>query len=413
MIMSKERFFCSLISYQNDTLLELSDMTGHKSSDKKLQGRIISIIDEFSNSNSQIKIGKNKAGIDILVLTSQKKDKELVIKDYNKVLSLPELQYAVAKIKSNINKNGYINLQNAKKATKKPKRNHSLKGTLVKVGAFALCAGVFIGALSYEGESKDNNYETEVSNSQVVSESVLKKMKEIASNFAYEEAHTVHIPLAIEDYSETDKAKETRELYYNIISEIAPKYGLDPELVLAIATQERGIHSNRVDAGGGLGLMQIQVSIWAKDGINLTYYELNPETGLFEEHWQNSVSLDTLKDERGNIEFACKVLQKCLIDMNYNIPLAIQTYNMGQGSVKRIIDAYANSTGKTREDVISNPSDMGWLDYRAGVNGDSNYIENINKWVGYERFKLINVLTGEPVIVEFQNPELEIGDKVM
>lgn len=34
-------------------------------------------------------------------------------------------------------------------------------------------------------------------------------------------------------------------------------YGVDPALVLAVATQERGIHSSVTDTGGATGLMQI------------------------------------------------------------------------------------------------------------------------------------------------------------
>ena len=45
------------------------------------------------------------------------------------------------------------------------------------------------------------------------------------------------------------------------IKKYANKYMIDENLVMAIASQERGTHSQTMDDGGGLGIMQVQVAV--------------------------------------------------------------------------------------------------------------------------------------------------------
>ena len=68
-----------------------------------------------------------------------------------------------------------------------------------------------------------------------------------------------------------------------------------------------------------------------------------------------------------------------------------------------ILDAYAADTGQTREDVLNNPEDTGWLNYRTMKKGDPEYIENVNKWIADNSFAVTNVETGESVKLEISN----------
>ena len=62
-----------------------------------------------------------------------------------------------------------------------------------------------------------------------------------------------------------------------MIESYAEKYGVDPYLMLAVATQERGIHSNKIDEKGAIGLMQIQVDIWLDESLTVFDFEQNKE----------------------------------------------------------------------------------------------------------------------------------------
>lgn len=184
--------------------------------------------------------------------------------------------------------------------------------------------------------------------------------------------------LDYEDLSNTDKAIFAKEEYGSIIEKYANRYGLDPKLVLGIATQERGVHSTEMDRGGATGLMQIQNSVWL--GNEISAY--NFETGKYDKF---VVTNDMIKDLDTNIQLGCMVFQNCLNYVNYNIPMAIQTYNYGIGNMKKVIDVYAGISGKTKEEVINNPNDIGWIEYRDIINvGDTNYLNHVLSWLGEE-----------------------------
>ena len=127
----------------------------------------------------------------------------------------------------------------------------------------------------------------------------------------------------------------------------------------AIATQERGIHSDRVDDGGAIGLMQIQVSVWAHE----TLKAYNNELGRKEEIY---VTLDNLRDVSFNIKVACAIFQNCLKKMDGNYLAAIQCYNMGEGTMGKILRTYCNNNGKSMDEVLKNENDLGWMKYRKG-----------------------------------------------
>ena len=233
-------------------------------------------------------------------------------------------------------------------------------------------------------EQQDSNVETSAIES---SENYVRPVASDISNMP-----TMY--LEFDDLSETDKAVKAKSLYYETIEKYSHKYGLDPNLVLGIATQERGVHSETVDAGGGIGLMQIQYSVWANQSI--TYYELNEETGLYEEKTM-TVTPEKMAALDSNIQIGCMILQNCLVYAHYNIPVAVDMYNKGIGTLWKILDGYAAEKGVSRSDILNNPADTGWLNNR------STYVKAINQWVFDNWFTVINVKTGEPVSFNFTN----------
>lgn len=201
--------------------------------------------------------------------------------------------------------------------------------------------------------------------------------------------------LEFPDESDTNKAIKCKELYYDTIKKYSHKYGLDPNLVLGMATQERGIHSSEIDSGGGIGLMQVQYSVWVNQQIS--FYELNEETGEYEKKTM-TITDEKLRDVETNIQIGCLILQDCLINSHYNIPIAVQMYNMGLGAIYKMLDSYRAVKGGSRSDILDNPEDIGWLDYRI-----SRYLEAINKWIYDNNYTVVNVKTGEVINIEFTN----------
>jgi len=217
----------------------------------------------------------------------------------------------------------------------------------------------------------------EVVTTAIVSEKE-KKIDDIVNisfdNFGEEEVKSVSIDYA--DRSDTEKVHITQAYYGNLISKYSKIYGMDPNLVLGIATQERGIHGTTIDEGGAIGLMQIQYNVWANQPISA----YNFETGKRETFKINPEKLSNIEY---NIKVGCMVLQNTMEYMDYNTLAAVQCYNMGYANMKKILTAYSNDCGKSINRILKDSTDRGWLDYRNIINvGDQNYIEHVFSWMG-------------------------------
>lgn len=214
----------------------------------------------------------------------------------------------------------------------------------------------------------DVNGETEVTELKTQSTNV-------ASNNVLE-IDTPTVNINYEDRSNTVKAFNTKSYYNNLFEKYSNMYGIDPTLAIAVGTQERGIHSEIMDQGGATGLMQVQNSVWRNQ--NLSAYNFNTK-----EMETIKVDESRLSDVEYNIKVGCMILQTNLKAMNYNTLAAIQTYNMGYGNMNKILAAYSVDSGKTIEQILDDPTDIGWLKYRNIIKvGDIKYVENVLSWMG-------------------------------
>lgn len=143
------------------------------------------------------------------------------------------------------------------------------------------------------------------------------------------------------------------------IKKYANKYMIDENLVMAIASQERGTHSQTMDDGGGLGIMQVQVAVHPDGSAFSTIINDNGniKKSQFVYHHNEYITLD------GNIEAGCALLQYYLNYFNGNMAMAVYAYNSGQGPVNNAIVAYASETGLSYESIMANKSDLDWTKY--------------------------------------------------
>ena len=205
----------------------------------------------------------------------------------------------------------------------------------------------------------------------LISEEEKNAKKEETTEFSPD---TTFVSLDYKDRSNSEKAQITKAYYGDAIKKYSEIYGVDYELMIAIATQERGIHSETRDAGGAIGLFQIE-NIWNNEELTAYNYETKEyETIIVDEN--------KLSDVFYNIKVGCMVFQTALRYMDYNIPAAIQCYNMGCGNMEKILTACSVDTGKTMEEILSDPTNLDWLKYRHVVDqGDKNYVENVSSYL--------------------------------
>ena len=360
----------------------------------------------------------------------------LRIENYKETLKDYRLERLSKDIVVSIKRNGLIDKSEASKVSRKPNRakSQSYKDAIIKTGmAILLMAEITTFMATYKNTNKTNISRTffrdEPAIVEVIEKSahptLLGQVETKNKNFEIKEEDTVRyrfedsaiepeVPLiqiekkdidegilAIEDRYDTPKAINARTQYYDIICKMAHRYGLDPELLMAMATQEKGVHTPKIDAGGGYGLMQIQYKVWIDDVVYC--YKLNETTGEFEQH-QIKVTKSALKDVESNIEIGAAILQSYLSKFKYNIPMAVQAYNQGPNAVAGIVKRYCADYGKDYKDVIRTPEDLGWLEYRNQIKGgDPLYLEKVNSWVENRDFTVINVHNYEDVAFRFSS----------
>ena len=201
----------------------------------------------------------------------------------------------------------------------------------------------------------ENNYKEEIKEKEVIDKE--------------SDASSIINKLNIESETKSEKFLKTKDLYFDIIEKYSNTYNLDPNLMLAIATQESGVHRSIIDDGGAIGLMQIQVNVWNNHNITAYNYDLDcNET--------ECVSLEDLKDVSYNIKIGCMIYQSYLNQLYNNKYAALQAYNMGIGSMNKILDNYSKKSGKSKEDILKE-NDLGWIDFiNIDYKGDPIYNKN-------------------------------------
>jgi soluble lytic murein transglycosylase-like protein len=96
-----------------------------------------------------------------------------------------------------------------------------------------------------------------------------------------------------------------------LIEEIAPRYGLDPKLVLAVVSVESAFQADAISSRKAQGLMQLIPATAARFGVRDPF---NPVDNL-----------------RGGMAY----LRWLLTRFKGRVTLALAAYNAGEGAVKR------------------------------------------------------------------------------
>lgn len=237
-----------------------------------------------------------------------------------------------------------------------------------------------------QNQEYEQNYESSDSETKAVDKSVpidvdnSVPIKDLSNMYLQNlEQKYMEDPDAVLDYIsrvEDEKAINTKVKYGDLITKYAKMYGIDPNLVIALATQERGEHSNIMDEGGAIGLMQIQVGPWLNKGLTAYNFEKQEYETIY-------IDIEKIKNLETNIQIGCIILQNAFRTVDYNILAGLQCYNMGGPNMANILNCYSINSNKPVEQILSNQNDIGWLDYRTvSKEGDYNYVENVLSYVG-------------------------------
>jgi len=342
-------------------------------------------------------------------LVLKNKNRKIIMHDfdeYQRLTSNDELDFSKYSAFRN-NKDKIINAINvynkeSKVYEKKTNAIKKLKITAFSLSLFAVAAGL---VLVHERNSKPINIShIEEENDETEYDEEYPQEENGITNIIYEETNNTIENFSVIDDTDNPEFTQTKQKYESIAKEVGEKYGVSPELILAMITQEsRGKIDN---------LMQIQFSSW-KDELLSSY---NFTNGILEkyvltdnpENYDESVttiSRDDLNNPYINVLVGTLCLRKTAANFNYNLPLSIQAYNLGTTNMYKVLETTSYYTNKTIDEIKNNPLDVSYMDYTNVVNvGDSNYLKNILKFVESNSINIKSVERNNVVVdhkVEF------------
>lgn len=214
--------------------------------------------------------------------------------------------------------------------------------------------------------------ELEEKQEEVVEEVQEDKQQALDSMFSEDAFH-----YSFEDRSSKENITNAKR-YEDIFEKYANRYGLDKNLLMAMAAQESsGDHYNNLrDNQPAAGIMQIEKAVHVGNQVKA----YNFETGQME---YITVTQDKLNNIDSNIQIGSMILREYIENSNYNIPLAIQTYNMGPGNMNKVLNTCGDLENVDVDTMRSNPTNNTWLNYRAFLNvGDAKYVEHVFSYLG-------------------------------
>lgn len=164
---------------------------------------------------------------------------------------------------------------------------------------------------------------------------------------------------------------------WNFSNKYGSDFGVDPYLGLSLFYVETNFEHEKTLPGGS-SYNGAAVGIGQHENPNGTnsVTAFNYNTNQYE---TEIISMENACDLEKNIKMTFMLLQNKLKKYNGNIYVTIQSYNYGDGAMNYILEKYAQEQNITKEDVLSNYSDIGWLKYVEDFhNNPGQYLSNWN-----------------------------------
>lgn len=193
--------------------------------------------------------------------------------------------------------------------------------------------------------------------------------------------NNVNENIAHVDFKLTDDLEKKNYAYDNfheIVEEAAQRFGMSPNLPMAMLTQESG--------GKEQNLMQIEFDQWKDMRLKAFNFETNSYdyfvlTDTPEEYKDTpytTISRSDLLDPKINIEMGCVIIRKSAEMVDYHVLAGVQCYNLGVGNMETVLAETARNTGQDVRDILSDQTNTSFVEYTdiPGV-GDKDYLSHV------------------------------------
>ena len=196
------------------------------------------------------------------------------------------------------------------------------------------------------------------------------------------------------------------------IDSASKKWGISPNLISAIISQESsgGTSSNNI--------MQIEFNAH-KDVIKNIYdFDQNKEVSFVLTNDKSNpkykdcdyvYSLEDISNKNKAINIGTALLAECMQDIDYNIPLGIQEYNLGPGGIRKVVRETAKANNTTTNNIYYDQTNTDFT--KVTGNGDPNYVKNVVKYLNIydnnQNSSVVNVNGYNPYTKEIVNKSVD------
>ena len=248
-----------------------------------------------------------------------------------------------------------------------------------KIGVITLLTGSFLAMTAYTNKSIDQDL---VPNQIVYDKNIADEVIDYSVNYYYEPEDFEILPENYEDFDGyTNETSDAYDNYYDIVKEESERWGVDPNLVMAMLIQE--------SHGKGTNIMQISYSAWNGGKVKLYDFVDNKYVEIL---FTNNESLETedkmcitseeFKDPRMNIRMACAILRHSIERMDNHIIAGLQNYNFGDGNMDSVINHATSDLNMSKEELLADQDNLDFANYvNYASGGDKHYIQNVLQYV--------------------------------
>ena len=189
--------------------------------------------------------------------------------------------------------------------------------------------------------------------------------------------------LEFEHNRDSEKGDHAYDNYYELVEKYSNKWGVSPNVIMSILTQESGGYSTN--------LMQIQFWSWKDQVINVYNFEAgkyeklvltdNPQE--YERKYGDIITItkDDLNNPKTNISVGTVLFRESARAMNNHIGASIQCYNFGYGNMMKVLNETASQTGVSVDAILEDQENIDFVNYTHIIDaGDPNYLSNVMQY---------------------------------